>query len=565
MDLYTLTLNAAILIICLVFLRHSITRVRYFLQMLQQHGYKTHEYRHWIVDHFSSKVITTEHLVYNTVILALLLFLSNRLTFLAGLVIIFVFTVSWFGSVSKYVSEKEKKPLVFTPRVLRLTGVFSLIMIAIYYYLGGLVFSPQLYYLDNTISEPVGQFLTADPYLLGFLLSLIDIAIPFLIFPAAWLMKPVEKSIQNGFKRQAREKIQSMPNLKVVAITGSYGKTSTKFVIDAFLKERLNVCVTPGSFNTPMGICKVINNDLQSNHQVLILEMGARYTGNIKELCDIATPDISVVTNVGYAHLDTFGSQENIAHEKATLARELKPGGTLILNGNDPLVRIMGEDRSDITRVITGKEYGQIWAEDLSVDENGTSFTLTHLKDGSEESTRVQTQLLGGHNVQNIIQAAAVARLFNIRMQTVAVAASRMTPVEHRLELKKRGQFTVIDDAFNSNPIGAKNAVDILSEFKSGRRIIITPGMIELGDREFEENKAFGEHIAKSGIEMAILVGKAQTAAIREGIESADVENKPEVRTVKSLFEANDLLETEGEPGDVVLYENDLPDSYNEG
>jgi UDP-N-acetylmuramoyl-tripeptide--D-alanyl-D-alanine ligase len=150
-------------------------------------------------------------------------------------------------------------------------------------------------------------------------------------------------------------------------------------------------------------------------------------------------------------------------------------------------------------------------------------------------------------------------------MQTVAVAASRMTPVEHRLELKKRGQFTVIDDAFNSNPIGAKNAVDILSEFKSGRRIIITPGMIELGDREFEENKAFGEHIAKSGIEMAILVGKAQTAAIREGIESADIENKPEIRTVKSLFEANDLLETEGEPGDVVLYENDLPDSYNEG
>ena len=565
MDLYTLTLNAAILIICLIFLRHSITRVRYFLQMLQQHGYKTHEYRHWIVDHFSSKVITTEHLVYNTVILALLLWLSDQLTFLAGLVIIFVFTVSWFGSVSKYVSEKEKKPLVFTPRVLRLTGLFAVFLIAIYYYLGGLVFSSQLYYLNNSVAEPVGQYLTADPYLLGFLLSLIDIAIPFILFPVAWLMKPVEKSIQNGFKRQAREKIQSMPNLKVVAITGSYGKTSTKFVIDAFLKERLNVCVTPGSFNTPMGICKVINNDLQSNHQVLILEMGARYTGNIKELCDIATPDISVVTNVGYAHLDTFGSQENIAHEKATLARELKPGGTLILNGSDPLVRIMGEDRTDITRVLTGKENGQVWAEELTVDENGTSFTLTHLKNGEEESTRVQTRLLGGHNVQNIVQAAAVARLFNIRMQTVAVAASRMTPVEHRLELKKRGKFTVIDDAFNSNPVGAKNAVDILAEFKSGRRFIITPGMIELGEREHEENRAFGEHIAKSGIEMAILVGKQQTASIREGIEAADADNKPEIRTVKSLFEANDILEAEGEVGDIVLYENDLPDSYNEG
>ena len=147
-----------------------------------------------------------------------------------------------------------------------------------------------------------------------------------------------------------------MPHLKVVAITGSYGKTSTKFVIDTFLKERLSVCVTPGSFNTPMGICKVINNDLNANHQVLILEMGARYEGNIKELCDIAQPDISVVTNVGIAHLETFGSKEAIAWEKATLARQLKPGGTLILNGDDPIVREMGRYRTDIRSILTGDD-----------------------------------------------------------------------------------------------------------------------------------------------------------------------------------------------------------------
>lgn len=564
MDLFTYSLNAAIVIICAVFIRHSYTRAQYFLQMLQQHGYKTHEYRHWLVDHFSSKVITTEHLVYNTVILALLIFLSTRLTFVSGLVIIFVFTVFWFGTVKKYKPEKNKKPLVLTARAKRLTAILAVFVIGIYYAIGSFIFSEQLIYYLTDVQEPIGRFLTADPYLLGFLLSLIDIAIPFLIFPAAWIMKPVEISIQNGFKKQARKKIASMPHLKVVAITGSYGKTSTKFVIDAFLKERLSVCVTPGSFNTPMGICKVINNDLNANHQVLILEMGARYKGNIKELCDIATPDISVVTNVGIAHLETFGSQEAIALEKATLARQLKPGGTLILNGDDPIVREMGTDRSDIERILTGDSDQQIWAEDLKIDENGTAFDLKWRKDDVVDSTRVQTKLLGNHNVQNILLAAGVARIFDIRLKTIAVAASRLKPVEHRLELKKQGDLTVIDDAFNSNPVGAKNAVDILAEFNSGRRIIITPGMIELGEMEEQENKALGEHIAKSGIDLAILVGRKQTAPIQKGIEESDSPKKPEVRIVSTLFEANDIIASDAQPGDVVLYENDLPDSYNE-
>ena len=480
------------------------------------------------------------------------------------MVIVFVFTVSWFGSVKQYVSEKEKKPLVFTARVQRLTGTLGVILLGIYYYFGSFIFSPLLFYSDNALQEPAGRFLTADPYLLGFLLGLIDIAIPFLIFPAAWIMKPVETSIQNGFKRQARDKIQSMPNLKVVAITGSYGKTSTKFVIDAFLKERMSVCVTPGSFNTPMGICKVINNNLNANHQVLILEMGARYEGNIKELCDIAQPDISVVTNVGIAHLETFGSREAIAWEKATLARQLKPGGTLILNGDDPIVREMGRDRTDITRILTGTHDRQIWAENHTIDENGTSFTLNWAKTDASGSTRVQTKLLGDHNVQNILLAAGVARTFDIRLKTLAVAASRLEPVEHRLELKKQGDLTIIDDAFNSNPVGAKNAVDILAEFNTGRRVIITPGMIELGNLEEQENKALGEHIARSGIELVILVGKRQTAPIKKGIDETSYPGKPKVKVVSTLFEANDILTSYAQAGDVVLYENDLPDSYNE-
>ena len=532
--------------------------------MLQQHGYKTHEYRSWVFTHFTTKVITTEHLLYNVVIAALTLFISARITFLSGVIIMFVFTLFWFTAVGKFRAERDKKPLVFTARAKRLTATLVILLLPLYYYFGGFIFSSELFILSQNIQEPVGHFLTADPYFLGFLLCFIDMAVPLLLFPAAWLMKPVENSIQNGFKKQAREKLASMPHLKVVAITGSYGKTSTKFVIDAFLKERLSVCVTPGSFNTPMGICKVINNDLEVRHQVLILEMGARYEGNIQELCNIAQPNISVITNVGISHLETFGSREAVAREKSTLARVLKPGDTLILNGDDDVVKRMGSDRGDLKRILTGQEHRQVWAENRTVDSGGTSFDMNWHEGDSHQTTRVKTRLLGDHNVQNILQAAAVARELNIRIETIAVAASKMEPVEHRLELKKQGELTIIDDAFNSNPVGAKNAVDILASFEGGRKIIITPGMIELGDLEEEENRAFGEHIGRSGIDLAILVGEEQTSPIREGIESVRNGSRPEVRTVPSLFKANDLLQEYMKPGDVVLYENDLPDSYNE-
>lgn len=564
MDFFSIAINGALLLICTALLRHSFNRGRYFLQMLQQHGYKTKEYRGWIVNNFSSKVITSEHILYNILIFLLIYFLAEKITFFTGVIVMSVFTLFWFGPVGKYRAERNKKPLVMTSRAKRLTATLAILTLPIYYYFGGFIFSNQLFILSNNIQEPVGYFLTADPYFLGFLFCLIDIIIPFLIFPAAWLMKPIETSIHNSFKRKARKKIGSMPHLKVIAITGSYGKTSTKFVIAAFLKERLNVCVTPGSYNTPMGICKVINNDLDARHQVLILEMGARYQGNIRELCEIAKPDISVITNVGIAHLDTFGSREAVAHEKSTLARVLEPGDTLILNGDDDIVNKMRNEQKGIRRILTGENYNQVWADNDLVDQDGTSFDLHWKEDDSHRTVRIKTRLLGEHNVQNILQASAVAREFNIRIETIAVAASKMEPVEHRLELKKRGNLTVIDDAFNSNPVGARNAVDILASFSGGNKIIITPGMIELGDLEEEENKQFGVHIAKSGIDLVILVGKEQTRPIREGIEETLHPGKPELKIASSLFEANDMLENYAKAGDVVLYENDLPDSYNE-
>jgi len=557
LEFYTLIVNGLVFLMIAVFIRHSLYRLRYFLHMFQQLGYKKQEMNRWLTANLFSKVLTAEHLLYNLVILFMLYFLAERVTLTSGAIIISIFTVFWFTGTTRYKQEKEKKPLVYTNRLKRLGGLILIVLIIAWYIL------LDLGTITVTMRDFAAPFLKTDPYLLSFGLVVIDMIVPATVLLTALILHPVETAIQNSFKRQARNKLASMPGLVVVAITGSYGKTSTKFAIDAFLKERLNVCVTPGSFNTPMGICKVINNNLEPSHNVLILEMGARYEGNIKELCEIARPDVAVITNVGLSHLETFGSREAIAREKSTLARELKYQGTLVLNGDDPQVKAMAKLRNDAAIIMTGMD-GAVRAMNVETGPSGTTFLMQWLHDDGtiHEQEMIRTRLLGSHNIQNLLLASAVARHFNIRLQTVALAASNMKPVEHRLELKQRNELVVIDDAFNSNPVGAKNAVDVLSSFTGGRKIVITPGMIELGDAEEEQNRRFGRHIGNSEIDLVILVGEERTRPIYEGIRSAENQKGIEIKVARSLFEANDILAQYAREGDVVLYENDLPDSY---
>lgn len=558
MEFYTIITNGFIFLMIAVFMRHSIYRLRYLLQIFQQTGYKTNEFRQWFSSHLFSKGVTSEHLFFNIVILVMVYLLSDRVTLTSGAIIMGTFALFWFTGTSRYRDEKEKKPLVYTPRMLRLSIPILIALFFIWYVLIDMGFRVLML---RDFAEP---FVDIEPYFMSFGMVLVDMLIPAFVWIFAWVLKPVELYIQKGFKKQAKKKLASLSHLKIIAITGSYGKTSTKFAIDTFLKERLSVCTTPGSYNTPMGICKVINNQLEASHQVLILEMGARYKGNIEELCKLAQPDISVVTNVGIAHLETFGSKEAIAWEKGALARRLTSGGTLILNGDDPLVCQMGSDRDDIKKVFVG-DSGSIRAKNIRANQEGTSFDMEWMdKDGNVIQTQtIKTRLLGEHNIQNIMLAAGVAQEFNLRPETIAIAASKLEPVEHRLELKQQNGLTVIDDAFNSNPVGAKNAVDILDSFDGGRKFIITPGMIELGEREESENEEFGKYIGASSIDVVILVGEERTRPIFRGIESAVKSKEKQIKVVESLFEANDYLKSESKQGDIVLYENDLPDMYN--
>ncbi len=562
MNWYYILLDLTALLFCVIFLRYSWYRLRFFLHTYQQIGYKNNEYWQWLKSNWEAKVIPANIAALNVLIFIFIWFdewFLNTFTYSALSIFFFVICLFWFTPVTKYKPEKVKKPLVFTPRVWRLTVPLVLLSAFFPTLFTYLSFSGMFPFTQVQLPNYFSGFQRYDLILLVFGWAFGSMIIPFFLFIAGLLTKPVEWFIQNGFKRQARKKLASMPDLKVIAITGSYGKTSTKFMIRDLLKERFSVCATPGSFNTPMGICKVINNDLQSHHQILILEMGARYEGNIQELCDIAKPDIAVITNVGVAHLETFGSQDVIAREKGTLVQNLSEEGVAILNADDARVAKMGSEREEITRILTGLSRGEIKAGNISFDTSGMSFDVE--VDGYKEPFK--TKLLGAHNVQNLLLAIATARHFGIRLKTMALAASEIEPIEHRLELKQQGDLFVIDDAFNSNPVGAKNAVEILSAFNSGQRIIITPGMVELGEIEEQENKKFGQSIARANLDLVILVGEERAKPILAGIREEN-SGAMNVRIVNSLYEANDLVKKHARPGDIILYENDLPDVYNE-
>ncbi|MFQ5568657.1 MAG: UDP-N-acetylmuramoyl-tripeptide--D-alanyl-D-alanine ligase [Rhodothermales bacterium] len=519
-------------------------RLRFFLHLFQLEGYKPRPYLRWLSRHLGH-LLRLSH----TIAVGVLALATGVYFLLSPFWAVFFVFPAWavtFASSRLYRSDRQKKPLVYTNRLKRLLG--TAVVLAVLPSAIGLVFGLR--------QDGLLGFL---PYLIGFFAA--DFGAPVWVVLAALIMQPVESTFQRGFKKQARRTLQNRPDLTVIGITGSYGKTSTKFILAEILRQRFNVLATPGSYNTPMGICLVVNNKLKPEHQVLVLEMGMRHRGDIRELCEMAPPDLAVVTSVGVAHLETMGSIEAIVREKGDLPAHMKPGGIAILNVDDRHVAEMAERApGTVWRVSTDHHPdADITARAIGYGPAGASFTV---RDETGAEATFKTRLLGRHNVLNILLGVAVGRAMGLRLRQIAHAIARVEPVEHRLQLRQEGAVTIIDDAFNANPVGARNAVEILGQFDTGRRVIVTPGMIELGERQWEENKTFGEHIARYA-DLAVLIGRQQTRPIQEGLR---LQHYPDEQTkiFASFFDAQAFLRAYLRPGDVVLYENDLPDQYNE-
>ena len=541
-------------------------RLRFCLHVAQLEGYKAGPYAAWMAARPFDVVFRISHGL-GLVVLAGLWWgpWPGRTAAAVGL---FSWAVA-FASSRRYRRDRPKKPIASTPRLIRLATTAAVlaalpVLAGLWMVLSGgpwtAIPTPfgGMTDVGGTV-VPVWQAThPAAAWLAGLFVA--DLMAPIWVALAIFLNAPLERLFHARFKSMARARLAARPDLIVVAITGSYGKTSVKFAVAEMLGQRYNVLATPGSFNTPMGICKVINEQLKPEHQVLVLEMGIRHPGDIAELCEIARPHVAVITSIGVAHLESMGSMDAIAREKGSLLDFLLPGGTTVLNADDDrFAELKARAPGAVLSVsASGRASADFRATDVSFSPDGTRFTVHAAAGGSEP---LVTPLLGRHHVVNTLLGIAVAHALDIRLRPAAKAAERLRPVPHRLSLRSEHGVSILDDAFNSNPVGAAGALEVLGQFK-GRRFVITPGMVELGAREAELNHEFGRQMASNADEVW-LVGPSRTRPIAEGLLAAGF--SPEhLHVVTTLFEARDSVRRAANPGDVVLYENDLPDQYTE-
>jgi len=528
------------------------SRGRFFLHRFQLSGYKLPAYRSALKGPTMDLMVRPSHLVGGAGLLAFLAGASLFGADPAWQVGLSVFWTIAFISSRRYRRDRTKKPLVWTPRMRRLGAVFGTLGLLILVVAGSVALARGG--LHGLAAWFAGWFV-------------VDLLAPALVSQAGALLAPFERRVHEGFKTQASDKLSLRPDLTCVAVTGSYGKTSVKFAIKEILAQRFPVLATPGSFNTPMGVSKVVNNDLNDDHRLLVLEMGIRHSGDIAELTAIAKPDIAVITSIGVAHLESMGSIEAIAREKLTILDPLRAGDVAVVNGDDNRVREgalqkrnerTDPDRFDVFVVSTTPGKGDCWAENIVYGPDGARFDVVGT---GGERAKVRTELLGRHNVLNILLAIGVGLAAGMRLRQAVRGADRIKPVPHRLSIRKERGLTILDDAFNSNPVGAANAVEVLGSMP-GRRVIVTPGMIELGEEEVALNRAFGKQIA-SGADDVILVGPTRTLPIREGLTAAGFPDD-RIHAVYTLFEAREWISQHCKAGDTVLYENDLPDQFTE-
>jgi UDP-N-acetylmuramoyl-tripeptide--D-alanyl-D-alanine ligase len=449
-----------------------------------------------------------------------------------------------------------KKALVYTARALRILTVACVLCLAVAGAFGSVAMGQ------------VSQGLTlAGPYratalvLIGSVVT-IHLA-PLTVLLANLLLAPVQATINAIYLRAAKKRLQRFAPI-VIGITGSYGKTSTKYFLHTLLSERYAALKTPQSFNTLMGICRVINTELQSQHQVFVVEMGAYGRGVIREMANFVHPQIGVLTAIGPQHLERFKTLENIEVAKYELIEALPASGVAVFNNDDPRCRRLADCTTRVKVLRYGLDSTQpglrVWAESMSQSAQGLVFTLV---DSNGQRAPTHTMLLGRHNVLNLLGAACVALDMGLSLEEIAQAIPKIEPAPHRLQLLQgAGGVTVLDDSYNANPIGAAAALEVLQEFKTGRRVLVTPGMVELGEIEAKQNEEFGAKAAQV-CDYVLLVGRRQTQAILQGLERAHFPNE-RIRVVHDLAEATAELRRFVRSGDVVLFENDLPDLYTE-
>lgn len=517
---------------------YLIVRLKKALHMLQQNLYNDgNRYLKWVLKNISSAFFIIEFVLVTFFFLAYLL---DKEIFLYFDIFGYIILTYYFLERGKYEEKQVKKPLVVTSRIKRLIiTLFILYLVPLFF---GYYFKEQTYL-----------------YLLCF--SILIFFVYFVVYLANIINKPIERCVYYYYYFKAMKKLKSFSNLKVVGITGSYGKTSSKNILNDILNVKMVSHPTPKNLNTEYGLMITINNHLDKFDEVFIAEMGAYRLGEIKKLCDMVHPKYAILTRIGTSHLETFGSEKNIQKTKFELIESLPEDGIAVLNGDDPK-QLSYHIKSPCKKIWIGIENKDvdIYADHIKVSHEGSQFDV-HFTDSGIVHT-FKTKLLGNHNIYNILASIALALEFGMSISEIDQGVHKVKTIEHRLQIKAIGNIHMIDDAYNSNPVGAKMALDVL-KMMPGTKVVVTPGMIELGEKEREYNYQFGTQIA-SVSDYVVLIGEKKTEPIYDGLIKVGFDDK-------KIFVLNDVKESfalvsslKGKEEIYALYENDLPDSYNE-
>ena len=533
----------------------AVVRTAGGLHILQLDGYKTDRYLKWMRQHLRNCFEVREILI----VAGLLILTTFIFTLYPQYHVPWLFPVLcivWSGFQVYMLTRRKKieakKPLVYTARAKRVFGLSIGLLVGL---------AVAIVLTAKETPWRIAAFLLSE-------VSVINLTV------ANLFIYPLERIINEAYLLSARKRIKAF-SPKVIGITGSYGKTSTKYILHRILSEKFNALMTPDSYNTPMGICKVIRGQLTAEHEIFVVEMGAYKRGDIRELCHLASPQIGILTAVGPQHLERFKSIENIAKTKYELIESLPPDGLAVFNCDNEICAGLADTReqggnpvrryaTESSLVGSASKPAELTAKNIRHTDAGLAFTVQSRIDTQDAAeVEVRTQLLGRHNVSNILAAMAVAIACGMTFEEIQAALANVKPVPHRLQLTAgAGGVTIIDDSFNSNPVGAKTALEVLTEIGDGKKVLVTPGMVELGEKEYEENKKLGEHAAEV-CDLVILVGPTRTVPILDGLKAAAYP-KQQIIVALNLEEVKQHLATQVRSGDVVLFENDLPDNYNE-
>lgn len=514
-----------------------------FLQILQLSGYKIKGYNVWLKDtkaRYISRIAMLSFLSLACVLVTNALFdvyHQDSIYSYLGLIFYIYFSIVF---IIHMVNSPQKTPLAQTRRMARLISCLFVLCMGITFVLIW-VCTEWLYFIKFGV------------------MVLTPLLLPVLVPLAHFIMLPLETFIRWNYIRKAKKKLASRPDLIRIGITGSYAKTSVKHILFDMLSEKYNVCMSPHSFNTPMGLTKVVLKYLKPENQILIAEMGAKQVGDIAYLCNIINPQHAIITGIGSQHLETFGSVENIKKTKKELVLALPENANVVFNMENKGARELFEECTLKNKFLAGfGEESELKVSNVDITSNGMTFTLEY----NGKSKKCTSNLIGKHNLENILLSATLALKLGVSLEGVARAISELQPVAHRLEVIRNQNITVLDDAFNSSVEGSTAAVEVLSSFNGSVKICITPGMVEMGQEEFNVNEHFGEQLGKV-CDYVIVVNKVNQEALKKGLESTEIA-KENIILVDTLKQAKARLNELITPDKnyVVLFENDLPDNY---